>query len=207
MNTYKDIEKKELLPIEVLAKIAINHAQSNNTKEEVKTLICLYNKVQDASSQLLTVSNYDIVGSAYCLMGSYPLFMNNEDTRRVIADNAFYCLSKAIEKDPNKSIYLKRLSVLAYFHKDFYYTIANAMEITDDDIFSVPYTPLIIKTNQYYYDIAFHDFLQIGLKNYPDEQIENLYQLVKQIENCNAQKGIICVNKIINYLSSVYQQY
>lgn len=190
---------------EMLAGIAVTNAQSSNSQKELEALIMLYNKIQEASSQLLTISDYNIVGSAYCLMGSYPLFMNNENARRVIADNAFYCLSRAIEKEQNKAIYIKRLSVLAYFHKDFYYTIANAMGISDSESF-FQRVPLIVKTNQYYYDIAYHDFLKVGQNNYP-EKIGELYELVRRTNKCSAQKGKVCIDKIISYLTSVYQQY
>lgn len=207
MKTNAFSENETHLSVQMLATLATINAQYNNTQKEIECLVQLYNKVQDASSQLLNLTNYDVVGSAYCLMGSYSLFMNNEDTRRVIADNAFYCLSKAIDKEPTKSLYIKRLLILAFFHKDFYYTIANAMEIPDDDIFDIPRMPLIIKTNQFYYDMAYHDFLQVGQTTYFEQNIEELYKLVKQTDNCNAQKGKECINKIINYLESVYKQY
>lgn len=193
--------------IATLAKQALTNAQSNNERAEIEALIQLYNEIQKASSQLLAVTDYNLVGSAFCLMGSYPIFMNNEDTRRVIADNAFYCLSKAIEQNPSKEIHLKRLAVLANFHKDFYYTIANAMDISDDDDFLFPMTPLIIKTNQYYYDIAYYDFQKVGLTSYP-EQIGELYNLVSQhVADCNALRGKEYIDEIVDYLTSVYQQY
>lgn len=202
----KDIES----PIITFAKQALTNSQSNNQKAEIEALVQLYNEVQKASSKLLITTDYNLVGSAFCLMGSYPAFMNNEDSRRVIADNAFYCLSKAIEQNPSKEIYLKRLAILAIFHKDFYYTIANAMNIPDDDdddIFQISAMPLIIKTNQYYYDIAYHDFQKVKLTSYP-EQIGRLYELVnQQINDCDAQKGKEYIDKIVEYLTSVYQQY
>lgn len=199
----KDIES----PIITFAKQALGNSQSNNQKAEIEALVQLYDEVQKASSKLLITTDYNLVGSAFCLMESYPTFMNNEDSRRVIADNAFYCLSKAIEQNPSKEIYLKRLAILAIFHKDFYYTIANAMNIPDDDIFQFPAMPLIIKTNQYYYDIAYHDFQKVKLTSYP-EQIGRLYELVnQQINDCDAQKGKEYIDKIVEYLTSVYQQY
>lgn len=200
-------EKRESSRVLTFAKQAITNAQSNNERAEIEALVQLYNEVQKASSQLLTITNYNLVGSAFCLMGSYSIFMNNEDTRRVIADNAFYCLSKAIEQNPSEEIRLKRLAVLANFHKDFYYTIANAMDISDDDDFLFPMTPLIIKTNQYYYDMAYYDFEKVGLPLYP-EQIGELYNLVSQhVANCSTQKGKEYIDKIVDYLTSVYQRY
>lgn len=194
-------------PIITVAKQALTNAQSNNERAEIEALVQLYDEIQKASSQLLTVTDYDLVGSAFCLMGSYPIFMNNEDTRRVIADNAFFCLSKAIEQNPSKEIYLKRLAVLANFHEDFYYTIANAMDISDDDDFLFPITPLIIKINQYYYDIAYYDFQKVGLTSYP-EQIGKLYNLVnQQITSCDTQRGKEYIDEIVDYLTSIYQQY
>lgn len=190
-----------------LAKQALTNAQNNNERAEIEALVQLYNEVQKASGQLLTVTDYNLVGSAFCLMGSYPIFINNEDTRRVIADNAFYCLSKAIEQNSSKEIHLKRLAVLANFYKDFYYTIANAMDISDDDDFLFPMTPLIIKTNQYYYDMANFDFQKVGLTSYP-EQIGELYNLVSQhLADCDTQRGKEYIDEIVDYLTSVYQQY
>lgn len=193
-------------PILTFAKQALANAQGNNERAEIEALVHLYNEVQKASSQLLTITDYNLVGSAFCLMGSYSIFMNNEDTRRVIADNAFYCLSKVIEQNPSKENHLKRLAVLVNFHKDLYYTIANAMDISDDDDFLFPMTPLIIKTNQYYYDIAYYDFQKVGLASYP-EPIEELYNLVSQhVANCSTQRGKEYIDEIVDYLTSVYQQ-
>ena len=189
-----------------LAKQALTNAQNNHERAEIEALVQKYNEVQKAPSQLLTITDYDLIGSAFCLMGSYPIFMNNEDTRRVIADNAFYCLSNAIKQNSSKEIHLKRLAVLANFHKDFYYTIANAMNISDDD-FLFPMTPLIIKTNQYYYDIAYYDFQKVGLTSYP-EQIGELYNLVSQYAtDCDTQRGKEYIDEIVDYLTSVYQKY
>lgn len=194
-------------PIITFAKQALANAQSNNEKAEIEALVQLYNEVQKASSQLLTITDYNLVGSAFCLMGSYSVFMHKEDTRRIIADNAFYCLSKAIEQNPSKEIHLKRLAVLANFHKDFYYTIANAMEISDGGSFLFSMTPLIIKTNRYYYSIAHYDFQKVGLASYP-EPLGKLYSLAnQQITDCDAQRGKEYIDKIVAYLSSVYQQY
>lgn len=202
------------MEIEILAHKAIIKSKEDNPREEIEALILLFNTVQKSSSQLLRISNYNIVGTAYLLMGSYTCFMNNEDFRRVIADNAFYCFSKAINEDyQNQDLRIKRLLTLKNFHKDFYCTIANAMDIDDnglDDILNITGgMPLIIKTNDYYYNMLEHDFTYISQNSIQEiSPINQLYQNLKDRYGAyNSKKGEEYINKIIAHLEENYSKY
>lgn len=192
--------------IEIFANKAIIESQNGNIGAEREALINLFNEVQKSSSQLLSVTNLNVVGSAYFLMADHSCFTNNEDYRRVIADNTFYCLSKAIENNKNNSILrLKRLAMLSVFHKDFYYTIANAMEIPDNDFLNP--TPLIVKTNSYYYCIAKHDFSILNQSHFDVDKIQELYVLANKNSRYDPNKGLEYIEKILCYLEGVYKGY
>lgn len=197
-----------LSSIITLARKAVNFAQKENVKAEIETLVELYNEVQKSSSQLLSLTDYNIVGSAYFQMSKYNAFMKDEDIRRVIADNAFYCFSKALERKSIKGIHFMRLAILAHFHNDFYFTIANALNLPEYDYNDIFQTPLIIRTNKYYYDIALYDFQETELNSFLDPAIEKLYRLVNEkVGYYDAQSGKQHIDKIVNHLESIYKQY
>ena len=200
--------------IEIIAHKAILESLNNNIDKEREALILLFNTIQKSSSQLLRMSDYNIVGTAYFLMGSHPCFMNNEDFRRVIADNSFYCFSKAIGSTKNNGeIRVKRLLTLQNFHKDFYYTIANAMDVQDNSLADmldpIKGMPLIVKTNDYYYNMLEHDFAYIPpniIKQIPP--INQLYQSLKdRFGSYSPKKGEEYINKITTYLEKAYSKY
>ena len=118
-----------------VASIGLVAAQNGNRLLEQENLIKLFNLTQNKSSQLLhiPVDKYNLVGSGFCLLLEYPQVRANEDISRAIADYAFFCISKAIENDPNnKTLYLKRMSVVAQTREFFFYTVANnALEIPE----------------------------------------------------------------------------
>lgn len=203
-------KKKELSQIEIIANKAIIEAQDNNPKEELEALVLLFNKIQDSSSLLLSISSYNVVGTAYLLMGDHIFFMRDENIRRVIADNAFYCLSKAISLDKkNTMLRFKRLCVLEHFHKDFYYTIANALNISNEynPMLLSQSMPLIVRTNAYYYSIVNYDFSFLDTTDLI-EQLENLYKNGKEYgissKNENAE---VYIDQIVKYLENIYKQY
>ena len=107
------------------ATISLAGAQTGNHRIEQENLFKMFNLVQDSCSQLLHIPDdkWNIVGSAFSLLLSYPQVQANEDIARAIADYAFYCISKAIDTNPNHEIlYAKRVSILAETRRYFYYT-------------------------------------------------------------------------------------
>lgn len=200
--------------LEIIAYKAILENQNSNIDKEKEALILLFNTIQKSSSQLLRVSDYNIVGTAYFLMGNHSCFMNNEDFRRIIADNAFYCFSKAIDNVANNEyVRIKRLLMLQNFYKDFYYTIANAMNIPDDGLDDILIIgggmPLIVKTNDYYYNMLEHDFAHVSQSRVREiDSINQLYQTLRnRFGSYSSQKGEEYINKIIAYLETVYSKY
>ena len=199
--------------VEIIANKATIAAQNNNRDTEIEALANLFNTVQNSSSQMLRISNYNLVGSAFLLMADHASFMNNEDIRRVIADNTFYCLSKAIEEDnTNGLLRMKRLMMMSVFHEDFYYTIANAMDIPDGGIGSFGGfggMPLIVRTNDYYYGIIHYDLSKLKQEQINSVGvIQNLYRtLSQQGTKYNLEEGRGYINKIVKHLESIYSKY
>lgn len=180
--------------------------KEGDNQTAIVCLANLYNAIQDSSSQLLYLKNYESVGNAYMLMAKYQCFMNVEDARRVIADNAFYCISKAIEQAPSQSLYIKRLTIIDTMFNDFYYTVANALDIPDDDIFKLPFIPLKIKANTPRFNMAYHDFIKSGLLNDVPPSLMKLYSAVMD-ENYDEEKGRKCIDAVVSYLEDVYRRY
>lgn len=144
------------------ATIGLVAAQQGNDRIEQENLINLFNLTQSKSSQLLHIpeDKYNLVGSGFCLLLEYPQVKANEDISRAIADYAFFCISKAIDNAPNnKTLYLKRLSVVAQTREFFFYTVANALDIPDTNPLDILLSaPLIIRTNDYIYAMGKYDF-------------------------------------------------
>lgn len=177
--------------------------------DDQTAIVCLanlFNAIQDSSSQLLYLKNYESVGNAYIMMTKYQYFMNVEDARRVIADNAFYCISKAIRQTPSQLLYVKRLKIIDTMFNDFFYTVANALDIPDDDILKIPFTPLKIKANTPRFNMAYHDFTKSGLLNNPPSSLIKLHSAVLD-EEYDVEKGEECIDAIISYLEGVYKRY
>lgn len=90
--------------IETSAQLAYKEYHRINCNNSVlgQHLIYVYNTIQQASSQLLRITDYKSVGFAYLLMLEGEMYKHqNNEVKQVMADNAFYLLSKAIEKYPN----------------------------------------------------------------------------------------------------------
>lgn len=180
--------------------------KEGDNQTAIVCLANLFNAIQDSSSQLLHLRNYESVGNAYMLMTKYQHFMNVEDARRVIADNAFYCISKAIEQAPSQSLYIKRLTIIDTMFNDFFYTVANALDIPDGDIFEVPFIPLKIKANTPRFNMAYHDFKKSGLFNNVPPSLLKLHSAVMD-GNYDIEEGRKCIDAIVSYLENVYRRY
>ena len=160
-------KKKQEIPENIqniinVAAQGIMSAQNGNYRLEQESLFNLFNLVQARSSQLLHIptDKYNLLGSCFCLLLEYPQIQYNEDISRAIADYAFFCISKAIEHNPNnKALYLKRMSIVAQTRKFFFYTVANALEIPDSNPFDIMLSaPLIVRTNDYIYAMGKYDY-------------------------------------------------
>lgn len=164
LNTYETRTNvpQNIQKIIDAATIGVSAAQKGDLLLEQESLINLFEFTQRRSGQLLQIpaDKYNIVGSAFCLLLEFPPVRINEDISRAVADYAFFCISKAIDKAPdNKALYLKRASVVALSRKFFFYTVANALDIHDTDPFDIMLSaPLIVRTNDYIYAMGKFDF-------------------------------------------------
>ncbi len=153
---------KNIQDIIDVATIGLVAAQKGNYQLEQQSLFNLFNLTQAKASQLLHIpaDKYNLLGSGFCLLLEYQQVKANETISRAIADYAFFCISKAIDIDPtNKTLYLKRISIIAQTRRFFFYTVANALEIPDSNPFDFLLSaPLIVRTNDYIYAMGKYDF-------------------------------------------------
>lgn len=144
------------------ATIGLHAAEQGNRQIEQENLINLFNLTQNKSSQLLHIptDKYNLVGSGFCLLLEYPQAKYNEEIYRAIANYAFFCISKAIENEPNnKTLHLMRTSVVAQTRECFFYTVAKALKVPDSNPFDIRLSaPLIVRTNDYIYAMGKFDF-------------------------------------------------
>lgn len=193
------------------ATIGIIAAQKGNRHLEQENLINLFNLTQNKSSQLLFIpaDKYNLVGSGFSLLLEYPQVQANEDISRAIADYAFFCISKAIENAPNnKTLYLKRVSVVAQTRKFFYYTVANALEIPDSNPFDILLSaPLIVRTNDYIYAMGKYDF-EHGTKITFEGVLKEFQELCySQYVTKTAEDGKIYIDKVNDYIANSISKY
>ena len=186
-------------------------AKNGNYRIEQESLINLFNLVQESCSQLLQVplDQCNIVGTGFSLLLSYPQIRSNEDIARAIADYAFFCISKAIELEPNnETLRAKRLSILAETRDFFYYTIANAMNLPDYNPFDFfARMPLMVRTNNYLYAIVKYDLTFITDPNY-DGPIGKLIELaLNAMTNKTPKDGKEYISKIMIYLTETFMKY
>lgn len=193
------------------ASIGLVAAQNGNHRIEQENLINLFNLTQDKSSQLLHIpaDKYNLVGSGFCLLLEYPQVQANEDISRAIADYAFFCISKAIEHDPgNKTLYLKRMTVVAQTREFFFYTVANALEIPDSNPFDIMLSaPLIVRTNDFIYAMGKYDF-ENGDKIVFEGKLKEFHDLcygpyVRKAAN----EGKIYIDKVNDYIANSISRY
>lgn len=193
------------------AAIGMAAAQQGNHKLEQENLISLFNLTQDKSSQLLHIpaDKYNLVGSGFCLLLEYPQVRANEDVSRAVADYAFFCISKAIEKEPsNKTLYLKRVLVLAQTRKFFFYTVANALNVPDSNPFDITLmAPLIVRTNDYIYAMGKYDFEHGEKISYEGELNEFRELCYGQYVNKTAADGKEYIDSVNNYIANSISKY
>ena len=193
------------------ATIGLMAAQQGNSRMEQQNLFNLFNLTQAKSSQLLHIpaDKYNVVGSDFCLLLEYPQIRANEDISRAIADYAFFCISKAIEHDPrNKTLYLKRVSVVALSREFFFYTVANALEIPDCDPLDILLSaPLIVRTNDFIYAMGKYDFEkgeQIAYEGILREFHNHCYS---PYVNKTADDGKKYIDKVNDYIANSISKY
>lgn len=193
------------------ASLGLMGAQTGNHRAEQKNLFNMFNLVQESCSQILQIpeDQYNLVGSAFSLLLSYPQVQANEDVARAIADYAFFCISKAIDKTPNNEVlHTKRVSILAETRNYFYFTIANAMELPDYnpmDFFAS--MPLIVRTNSYLYAMVKYDLSFMSNKHY-DGQIGELINLAQNsMSNNTLEDGHKYIEKVMVYLTNTFMKY
>lgn len=193
------------------ATIGMAAAQKGNHKLEQENLIRLFNLTQEKSSQLLQIpaDKYNLVGSGFCLLLEYPQVRANEDVSRAVADYAFFCISKAIKKEPsNKTLYLKRVLVLAHTRKFFFYTVANALNIPDSNPFDITLrAPLIVRTNDYIYAMGKYDFEHGEKISYEGELNEFRKLCYGQYVNKTAADGKRYIDSVNNYIANSISKY
>ena len=193
------------------ATMGIAAAQQGNNRLEQENLFNLFNLVQEKSSQLLhiPVDKYDLVGSGFCLLLEYGQVRADEDVSRAVADYAFFCISKAIEKEPNnKALYLKRVLVLAQTRKFFFYTVANALNIPDSNPFDITLmAPLIIRTNDYIYAMGKYDFEHGEKISYGGELNEFQKLCYGQYVNKTAADSKEYIDSVNNYIANSISKY
>ena len=186
-------------------------AQNGNYRMEQESLINLFNLVQKSCSQILEVPSdqCNIVGSGFSLLLSYPQVRSNEDVARAIADYAFFCISKAIELEPNKEeLRAKRLSILAETRDFFFYTIANAMNLPDYNPFDFfASMPLMVRTNGYLYAIVKYDLTFLTNSNYDGPIGELIEAALNAMSNKTPEDGKEYVSKIMTYLTETFIKY
>lgn len=186
-------------------------AQQGNRRIEQENLINLFNLTQEKSSQLLHIpaDKYNLVGSCFSLLLEYPQVRANEDISRAIADYAFFCISKAIENDAgNKTLYLKRVSVLAQTREFFFYTVANALDIPDSNPFDLLLSaPLIVRTNDFIYAMGKYDF-EHGERIALEGTLKEFHDLCygKYVTK-TATDGKIYTDKVNDYIASSISRY
>lgn len=185
--------------------------QKGNRRLEQENLFSLFNLTQEKSSQLLHIpaEKYNLVGSGFCLLLEYPQVRANEEVSRAIADYAFYCISKAIEQNPsNKTLYLKRMSIVAQTREFFFYTVANALEIPDSDPFDIMLrAPLIVRTNDYIFAMGKYDF-ENGDKIAFEGVLKDFHELCYgQHIIKTASDGKTYIDKVNEYIANSIKQY
>ena len=120
MSTYEDLQKKKALPVEMLASIVIDHAQSNETEKEIETLECLYDKVQGTTWCLRTkaflcshhVAHDSPEGKFSLMMKTYmEEYRSNETNKRNAAMKWLY-------ESTDLEILVQQISMLA-MHAQF----------------------------------------------------------------------------------------
>lgn len=193
------------------ATLGLMAAQKGNSRLEQESLFDLFNLTQVKSSQLLHIpaDKYNWVGSGFCLLLEYPQVQANEDISRAIADYAFFCISKAIEHDPrNKTLYLKRMTVVAQTREFFFYTVANALQIPDSNPFDIMLSaPLIIRTNDYIYAMGKYDF-EKGDKIVFEGKLKEFHDLCYgQYVRKTADDGKIYIDKVNDYIANSISRY
>jgi len=202
---------KNIQDIIDVATIGLMAAQKGNRRLEQENLINLFNLTQDKSSQLLHIpeDKYNLVGSGFCLLLEYPQVRANEDISRAIADYAFFCISKAIEHDPrNKTLHLKRVSVVAQTREFFFYTVANALDIPDSDPLDILLSaPLIVRTNDFIYAMGKYDF-EKGDKIAYEGILKDFHNLCYgPYVNKTADDGKKYIDKVNDYIANSISRY
>ncbi len=205
-NTPKNIQ--DIVNAATLGMVA---AQQGNHRLEQENLIKMFNITQNKSSQLLHIpaDKYNLVGSGFCLLLEYQQVRANEDISRAIADYAFFCISKAIDNDPrNKTLHLKRMSVVALTRKFFFYTVANALEIPDSNPLDIMLSaPLIVRTNDYIYAMGKYDF-ENGEKIAFEDVLKEFHDLCYgQYVSKTADDGKIYIDKVNKYIANSISKY
>lgn len=193
------------------ANIGLLGAKTGNHQMEQEGLFNMFNLVQDSCSQILQIpkDKCNTVGSAFSLLLSYRQVQQNEDLARAIADYAFFCISKAIEYNPNQEVlHAKRISILAETRSFFYYTIANAMELPDYnplDFFAS--IPLRVRTNDYLFAIVKYDLSFMTNINYGEEMGDLINAATKAMSNKTGKDGREYIDKIMEYLTNAFKKY
>lgn len=220
MSRRKAFEQRKLTSVPVpqniqniidVATLGLMAAQKGNRRLEQESLFNLFNLTQAKSSQLLHVpaDKYNMVGSGFCLLLEYPQVQANEDISRAIADYAFFCISKAIEHDPgNKTLYLKRMTVVAQTREFFFYTVANALEIPDSNPFDIMLSaPLIVRTNDFIYAMGKYDF-EHGDKIAFEGVLKEFHDLCYgQYVRKTASEGKTYIDKVNEYIANSISRY
>jgi hypothetical protein len=201
--------------IEILAKQAVIESESFNSNAR-KTHSELFNLVQKSSNQLLRINDYAIVGTAYAYMLAEEL-TDNQDILQAMTNNAFYCLSKAIEKNPtNYSLKKKRLMLYDMNKDAFNILIICALNMDLNPMGNRMY-PVKMQARDAIYKMEIIDLFDPDKKLQEDWVCKNKKPQYEKMlkENFFGKKtldelkkeGQNNINKCIEWLRDCYSQY
>jgi len=202
--------------IEMLAKKANMEVLSMNPNDR-KTLAEVYNKIQDSSSKLLSIDDYDNVGTAYFHM--LALEMSNDDKiNYVMTINSFYCFTKGIEKTPTDfTLKRKRLMLYEDYRKQFNDLIICALDIDLNPMNRIGSIPVWMEVRDAIYKMEIVDFFD------PDKRLQEDWackhrkpeyeKMIKEdffhnetIDTLKAE-GRHNIMKCVKWLESCYSEY
>ena len=203
--------------IETSAQLAYKELLSNNDSACKEHLVYIFNTIQQASSQLLRITDYKSVGFAYLAMLEGKMYQS-DDVQQVMTDNAFYCLSKAIEKYPNdftSKIYRLRLYNLS--RKSSNELIICALEIDLNPMHNIGMPPAWMKARDEVYKMGIVDLFDTdkklqevlnsdNRKSQYEKMIQENFFGNTTIDTLKAE-GRINIMKCIKWLESCYSEY
>ena len=206
-----------ILQIETSAQLAYKELLKSNESALRQHLVYIFNAIQQASSQLLKISDYKSVGFAYLAMLEGKMYQN-DNVHQIMTENAFYCLTKAIEKSPNDfTLKTYRLMLYDLGRKSFNDLIICALEINTNPLDSF-LSPAWMQVRDAIYLMEIVDLFD------PDRKLQEILacksrkpQYEKMIQESHfginksknelIAEGKYNINKCIKWLESCYSQY